>query len=81
MGKVALVTSLGLISVFSFLSAIHCAWLTATPLTPDRLRIVQLEFFLWLSAFVLSLFTAGVLIIRALRARHAKRSSQITSAI
>jgi hypothetical protein len=71
---------LGLLGVFSLLSAIYCAWLTATPLTPERLHIVQMEVYVWFAVFIVTLVTSVVIFRRMLRTRHAEHSSQITPA-
>ena len=69
--------SLGLLVLFdgwSLLTAIYCAWLTATPLTPGRLHFVQVEFCAWIIAFVASLTCSFVVTVRMIRLRRIARS-------
>jgi len=70
-----------LVGLFALFSAIYCAWLTATPLTSERLHFVQVEFFVWLGILVIALITSVVIIMRLLRSRTAQRNSQITSIV
>jgi len=73
--------AVGLVGLFALFSAIYCAWLSATPLTPERLHLFQVEFFVWLSLFLLELIFSVVIIMRLLRYRGAQSTSQITSTV
>ena len=68
---------LGLWAVVTF---IHCAWLTATPLTEERLRFVQREALFWLLVAIVCLVVCGVTAVRWMRRLREDRSeTRLTS--
>jgi hypothetical protein len=69
-----------LFGVWSLLNAIYCAWLTATPLTPDRLRSAQIDFYAWLAAFAVALIISLIMVIRMIRLHRSPRSLETTRA-
>ena len=62
---------------WSLLTAIYCAWLTATPLTPERLHFVQAEFYVWIAAFGAALICSFVIIVRVIRFRRPKTTRAV----
>ena len=68
---------LGLWAAVTF---IYCAWLTATPLTEERLRFVQLEALIWLLVTVACFVVCGVTLMRWIfRLREDRSGAQPTS--
>jgi hypothetical protein len=66
---------------WSLLNTIYCAWLTATPLTPDRLRSAQIYSYAWFAAFVAALIFSFVIITRMIRLRRSQRTLEATHAV
>jgi hypothetical protein len=66
--------------VFFLLSAIYCAWLTATPLTPERLHQAQIQFYVWLAVAAVTLILSLAIVIRMIRFRKASHSAEVTPA-
>jgi len=69
---VALVV-LVLFGAFALLSAIYCAWLTATPLAPQDLHKAQFHYYLWLVTFAITVVLSIVTLIRMIRRRKEQR--------
>ena len=61
-----------LIIGYSALMLLTCAWLSALPITAERLRGVQISAVLWLGAFVGAIGFAIVVIRRIVHLRKAK---------
>ncbi len=67
---------LGLWAAVTF---VYCAWLTATPLTPERFRFVQREAIFWLLVTIACLVICGITLARWIAGllRDRRRSGQI----
>jgi hypothetical protein len=70
-----------LLGTWSLFNAIYCAWLTATPLTPERLRVAQTYFYAWLAAFAAALIISLIIVIRMIRLRRSPRIVEATRAV
>jgi len=71
---------LGSLAVFCFISAVYCAWLSATPLTPGRLHQVQFEFFVWLAVAAVTFVLSVIIVFRMIRFRRASHRPEATRA-
>jgi hypothetical protein len=69
-----------LFGTWSLLNAIFCAWLTATPVTPDRLRSAQIFFYVWLAAFAAASIICFVIALRMTRLHRSQRTLETTRA-
>jgi len=70
-----------LFGAFAFLSAVYCAWLTATPLTPAALQHAQISYLIWLGLFGAMVIASLVVIICMIRFRRAQRREEFTRAV
>jgi Na+-driven multidrug efflux pump len=66
-----------LVGGFALLSAVYCAWLTATPLTPAALHHAQTGYLVWLGLFSVMVVASIVVIICMIRFHWAQRREQI----
>jgi hypothetical protein len=70
-----------LFGAFALLSAIYCAWLTATPLAPQALHKAQFDFSFWLVTFAITLALSIGATIRMIRLHRTDRGLHGTSTV